>query len=222
MVENVYTEIIEGGARFLKRLDDEDVWIKVDVPVALQKVSHTLRCRKNLEKHLMVNTEETGVLMSSSSALVRGLGGGVGPVQAAGLHGIVPNPGLNMGLFGSSDAFSAGFEAQRMAALNRYRAFSAVPSIQSGMPMVPGAVGMPGGMDYYNMMRREQLIRETMMFQQMGDAARMESTSVGANSRIPNAPGMGPMPISQTAATLGLRGGRIFLPDINPENAGEN
>eukprot|EP00980_Cylindrotheca_fusiformis_P025557 scaffold14060_cov83-Cylindrotheca_fusiformis.AAC.2 len=46
MVETVYREISEGGARFLKKVDGENAWVVVDAPVAVQKVSHTLRCRK--------------------------------------------------------------------------------------------------------------------------------------------------------------------------------
>ena len=49
LVVQVYNEIVEGGVRFLKKLDDENTWIVVDEPVAMEKVSHTLRCRRLLK-----------------------------------------------------------------------------------------------------------------------------------------------------------------------------
>ncbi|CAJ1950680.1 unnamed protein product [Cylindrotheca closterium] len=52
MVKEVYDKISEGGARFLKKLDNEEAWVVVDLPVALQKVSHTMRCRKSIHKRL--------------------------------------------------------------------------------------------------------------------------------------------------------------------------
>jgi len=49
LVVTVYNEITEGGVRFLKKIDGENAWILVDEPVAMEKVSHTLRCRKLLK-----------------------------------------------------------------------------------------------------------------------------------------------------------------------------
>eukprot|EP00980_Cylindrotheca_fusiformis_P015883 scaffold4642_cov112-Cylindrotheca_fusiformis.AAC.8 len=46
LVESVYKEITEGGARFLKKVEGENAWVMVDAPVAIQKVSLTLRRRK--------------------------------------------------------------------------------------------------------------------------------------------------------------------------------
>jgi hypothetical protein len=51
LVEKVYNELIKGGARFLIKVDHlDDAWVKVDVPLAHQKVMHTLRCTKHLIK----------------------------------------------------------------------------------------------------------------------------------------------------------------------------
>jgi hypothetical protein len=50
------------------------------------------------------------------------------------------------------DTSLAGLEAQRLAAFDRYR-----------------APAMPTSMVYYEMLRRQQVIRDTMMYQQMGD-----------------------------------------------------
>ena len=53
LVDKVFEELVEGGNRFLKKLDGEQTWVVVDDPIALQKVSHTLRCRKNFKKALL-------------------------------------------------------------------------------------------------------------------------------------------------------------------------
>lgn len=52
LVDKVFEELVEGGNRFLKKLDGEQTWVVVDDPIALQKVCHTLRCRKNFKKAL--------------------------------------------------------------------------------------------------------------------------------------------------------------------------
>jgi len=50
LVESVYKEIVRGGARFLTKVPNEKYFVLVDIEVALQKVSNTLRCRKNQNK----------------------------------------------------------------------------------------------------------------------------------------------------------------------------
>eukprot|EP00980_Cylindrotheca_fusiformis_P015884 scaffold4642_cov112-Cylindrotheca_fusiformis.AAC.9 len=56
LVESVYKEITEGGARFLKKVEGENAWVIVDAPVAIQKVSLTLRRRKPTDTSV---TEDT-------------------------------------------------------------------------------------------------------------------------------------------------------------------
>jgi hypothetical protein len=172
MVEGVYNEIVEDGARFLKKLEDEDTWVKVDVPVALQKVSHTLRCRKNVEKPLAESKTMApgGISPTLSHA---GLVGA--PRSQAARTGMFGNPAINMGVSRASDP-STSLEAQRIAALQRYRVLSGITTMNPA-----GSMAMPRSVDYYNMMRRQQLIRETMMLQQMGDACLFE----GGQQRIP-------------------------------------
>jgi hypothetical protein len=46
-VKAVYEEIIEGGARFLTKLSDEDNFAVVEASFAINKVSNTLRCKKS-------------------------------------------------------------------------------------------------------------------------------------------------------------------------------
>lgn len=156
LVENVYKELVKDGARFLKKVDDEDAWVKVDVPIALQKVSHTLRCRKSAEKLTTNGSETSGVSAGAvGSALSRGLSLG----QGIGLQGLAQNQALQLGML-PSYAPLIGSEAMQLAALNRQRALGL-------MPMMPPM--QLGTNDYYNILRRDQLMRETMLLQQMAD-----------------------------------------------------
>ena len=45
MVEAVYQEITDGGARFLKKSVGSDTWVLVSKEIALEKVSHTFRSK---------------------------------------------------------------------------------------------------------------------------------------------------------------------------------
>lgn len=148
MVENVYKEITLNGARFLKKLSDENAFVMVDEPVALQKVSHTLRCRKGTEK-------DYAEMQAASARALAGLDYSGRPAAETGV-GAFSNTSLN--LLSASNA-GLGPEAQYLAALQRYQA------------LVPGSLGIPSN-DYYSTMlesaRREQLLRDTLLLQQAG------------------------------------------------------
>ncbi|KAL3943259.1 MAG: hypothetical protein SGBAC_002668 [Bacillariaceae sp.] len=173
MVEKVYKEIIENGARFLKKMDREDEWIKVDVPIALQKVSHTLRCRKKLE-----NPEPADVLSHKASLVqLHGL-----DLASSASASMVSRQSLTMVQDRSAMALGGSLhganpyvalEAQRVAALqNRVALSGGLPSIASLMqPMHTNA-------DYFNMLRRDQLFRETMALQQMAGSAHLGSSGL--------------------------------------------
>jgi hypothetical protein len=180
LVQSVFSEITDGGGRFLKKLDGEDIWVVVDRPIALQKVSHTMRCRKSIIKQLdgdgqvpevaggpsnMPENKDNSEYANPNSG-AGSLYGAVARTSAAGY-----NP-MNMLRPQSVDTSMAGLEAQRMAALNRYRALSG---------MAPSAPTMPAGMGHYEMLRREQAIRDTMMYQQMGDPSAFNSAFMGAS-----------------------------------------
>jgi len=55
LVQQVYVEVVKSGARFLKKLGKEQAWVVVDSPIAFQKVSHTMRCRKSIHKQMDVH-----------------------------------------------------------------------------------------------------------------------------------------------------------------------
>lgn len=48
LVEAVYLFMTQNGARFLHKLENEDTFVIVDIPIALQKVRNTLCCKKRL------------------------------------------------------------------------------------------------------------------------------------------------------------------------------
>ncbi|CAJ1950638.1 unnamed protein product [Cylindrotheca closterium] len=215
LVEAVHAEITEGGARFLKKLDNEQAWVVVDLPIALQKVSHTMRCRKSIIRQLDEHGNIPGALstphlaanlpgmtplapmpmsghlpgmgaiagMSGFSDPAAGILGGPGAgLPSLGAHGMYAPPGAGAAA-AAGDAPLAALEAQRMAALHRYR-------VLSGM-----AVARQGDIEYYQHLRREQLLRETRMLQQMGDVALL-----GGGSPPPTAAGSIVAPSAPTSS----------------------
>lgn len=164
LIEAVYLELTEDGARFLKKLDKDDVWVNVDRPVALQKVSHTLRCRKGvLDKAIieMANIQATKLAAAGMSQQQQHLL----PTSLAGLHtSFNPAPGASSPnlethrLFGSNAL--PGLEAQRLAALERFRTLTTMPFLNPAP-----APQVPNFMDHYQNMRREQMMREYMIQQ---------------------------------------------------------
>ena len=50
LVENIYEKLKAGGARFLRKDEATDSWVLVERELAIQKVSHALRCKKHLGK----------------------------------------------------------------------------------------------------------------------------------------------------------------------------
>ncbi|CAJ1954507.1 unnamed protein product [Cylindrotheca closterium] len=165
LIEAVYQELTEGGARFLKKLEKEETWVNVDRPVALQKVSHTLRCRKGVLDKVMNDQAITApnkfVAEGMSQVQQRLLS-----TSLAGLHTSF-NPASG-GISPSLEAqrFSAAnlpnLEAQRIAALERFRALTTMPFMNTPTP-APQQV--PSLMDHYNNLKREQIMREYMIQQ---------------------------------------------------------
>lgn len=149
----VYNEIVEDGASFLRRLDGDDAWVKVDADLALQKVSHTLRCRKSV---MDKNAKKIGI------ALSRGRGATQSSIS---LHDNVQSDNLRLGMLSNSFVAEA---MSPLATLERHRAISSTSMFRNYPPLA-------SNIDYYNMAREDQLRRETMMLQQMGNAISINS-----------------------------------------------
>mmetsp|Transcript_30736 Transcript_30736/g.73772 ORF Transcript_30736/g.73772 Transcript_30736/m.73772 type:complete len:293 (-) Transcript_30736:576-1454(-) len=72
LVETVYKEIVHNGARFLTKAPNDMHYLLVDVEVALQKISNSLRCMKQHKRQLVAAMErqsssEQQVPISSAS-----------------------------------------------------------------------------------------------------------------------------------------------------------
>jgi hypothetical protein len=186
LVETVYREIVEGGARFLTKLfftkpttRNEDCFVLVDGEVALQKVHNTLRCKKGYNKVRAAEMEREGSAMSSRNVSRDALTGG--NMESLSLARVVCGgfPSSLGVLPSSSEAFSST-DTLQLAAFNRYGGLATLGS----MPLVPGARSLPSGLDYYNMLRRDQLLRETMLLQQMEDARIMDAARISSNMAL--------------------------------------
>lgn len=193
MVESVYKEIAGGGARFLKKVDGENAWVMVDAPVAIQKVSHTLRCRKNAEENPAkgksdglddsADTSAPGTesnhshqalihMLNNNSATMYGMAGNA-PSLAALYNRASGNPGLGIGTLGGPLGLT-GLDSSQLAVLPGARF--------GGLGRLP--LSIPSGIDYYNQIRQQQFLREQMLFQQMGDAAMRNSSRMGTANSI--------------------------------------
>eukprot|EP00980_Cylindrotheca_fusiformis_P018304 scaffold5966_cov118-Cylindrotheca_fusiformis.AAC.29 len=190
----VHKEISEGGIRFLKKLDNEEVWVIVDRPIAIQKVTHTLRCRKSVLKQMAKEDAE----VSSAETHDKPLASSVTDVPAstvyaqgvAGASSITRLDFSNTAMppLGIANISMRELEAQRFAALERYRALAGLP------PLIPPQLV------YYEMMRREQLIRETALLQQMGDSVLMNLPTNRSLSSASLAPSSKPLVVSRSSA----------------------
>ncbi|CAJ1952284.1 unnamed protein product [Cylindrotheca closterium] len=58
LVETVYKEIVNNGARFLTKAPNTTHYLLVDVEVALQKISNSLRCMKKHKRQLLLAAME--------------------------------------------------------------------------------------------------------------------------------------------------------------------
>lgn len=68
-VEAVYDEITKDGARFLKKLEEENCWVEVSIPLALEKISHTLRGKRKGNQGFQ-QSDTTAVNMSISEQIL--------------------------------------------------------------------------------------------------------------------------------------------------------
>ncbi|KAL3938861.1 MAG: hypothetical protein SGBAC_006316 [Bacillariaceae sp.] len=204
LIEAVYLELTEDGARFLKKLDKEDVWVNVDRPVALQKVSHTLRCRKGVLDKVMnekANIQATKLAAAGMSQQQQNQQNLL-PTSLAGLHtSFNPAPGASspnleaQRLFGSNAL--PGLEAQRLAALERFRTLTTMPFMNPAP-----APQLPNFMDHYQNMRREQMMREYMI-QQMQMQQLQQKQMLPGMGLMGNFAAMGAPPAVASASPSG-------------------
>ncbi|CAJ1969186.1 unnamed protein product [Cylindrotheca closterium] len=72
LIKKAYGEIIEGGVKFLKPAGREDEWVEVDVELAIQKVGHSLRCRRSfkgiIQESLTTRKASTTILQNGMTS----------------------------------------------------------------------------------------------------------------------------------------------------------
>eukprot|EP00980_Cylindrotheca_fusiformis_P018299 scaffold5966_cov118-Cylindrotheca_fusiformis.AAC.24 len=187
----VHEEISEGGIRFLKKLNNEEIWVIVDFPIAMQKVAHTLRCRKSVLKQIAKEDGEVSPAASQDKPVARN------EIDTTATIANGFPEGSSQGVAGASRITMSSpassivnlsileLEAQRMAALERYRKLAGLPPV------------LPPGMNYYEMVRREQLIRETALLQKMGDPILRNSSTSRSLSTASLAPFSTPLEASR-------------------------
>lgn len=166
LIAAVYVELTGKGARFLKKLGEEDVWVNVDRPVALQKVSHTLRCRKGVLDRVMNGEAHFPDPKLAAPKALNPQQQHLSPTTltvGSHTHTCTPSQRTNSSSLEAqrlvvSNSLS-GLEAQRLAALERLRTLNAVPFLQ------PPARG-PTLMDHYDDLRRKHIMREMLTYQE--------------------------------------------------------
>jgi hypothetical protein len=192
LVEAVYNEIVEVGARFLTKSPDEDTFFVVDVPTALLKVSNTLRCKKSLNQSVNNQKEaraQSALHVANSSPYAVGRAG-IPSIQSLLARrdqtlplnlGMLVSSGLGLGqaslpLNLGARPVSQTMEAQRFAVAkaNRYSPLAGTPGMPSGLT---NAV-LPSSIEYYEIIRRDQLMREMLLLQQIGNAPRLNAGSL--------------------------------------------
>jgi hypothetical protein len=166
LVESVYKEIAEGDARFLKKVDGENLWIMVDVPVAMEKVSQALRSRKNAEKQPMPEPE-SGSKRSPGNVTVD-------PSRAR-MYTTTRNPALSMNVPAAPSSLGGLLGSSTFSILNNGR-YGAL--VGGSRPFAPDALALSSSIDYYSQLRWEQLVCETRLLQVLQDSRMMESATM--------------------------------------------
>jgi hypothetical protein len=192
LLKQIYEDILEGDSRFLKKIGDEEVWVVIDAPICIQKISHTMRSSIYATRKLRESTGSHALLdgrilenEGESSRYARY------PTQIA-----VVDPDMNLrsrildelgksgfirshesfGLLPSSNQLSDLDARHRLAGLDRYRALA---SEQLALETI----------NYQRMIQQDRLIREMMIYQRMADnAAIMNSAMAFASPALPLLP----------------------------------
>lgn len=217
LIQKAYMEIIQSGARFLKKLGKEDGWVVVDSPIAFQKISHTMRCRKSVHRQMdasghipegvggpVLQTKKPPPVPQVAMTLggqyhhaLNFLGGGnevpppsavMDPMTASAPSSLstvaldIPHstagllPPLNTtleGLRGSLGTSLNVIEARHLAAQERLRSIT--------------NMRRQSQMDYYELMKKEQIIREIRTYSRMGDEILLRN-GVPLNLRLGDLP----------------------------------
>lgn len=178
LVEAVYKEIVEEGARFLTKSNksNDSFFVLVDGEVALQKVNNALRCKKAYNKNIAAEMERetSGMLIGSApgNAVTTRALESASALRSAG-SASQPSVGAAQPLANPL----AGADSCQRARFNQYDFASVLPT----MPTIPAAFPHTN-IDYYNVLRQRQLLlRETLLLQQIQNASIISAAEVSGN-----------------------------------------
>eukprot|EP00980_Cylindrotheca_fusiformis_P000067 scaffold19_cov114-Cylindrotheca_fusiformis.AAC.14 len=172
LVEEVYREIIEEGARFLTKPAGSSAvgqgFVMVDEEVAIQKVNNTLRCKKGF--HKVVASETQGASSGVSTETV---------VRAPPLVSRIDSGWVSPLSLSTKQPLTTPVAASIADSLqqNTFDRYGIWSGLSSPSPMT--ATYPQERLGYYNiLMRQDQLLRQTLLLQHLQDelianAARM-------------------------------------------------
>lgn len=170
-VESVYEEITKDGSRFLKKLEGENCWVEVSIPISLEKVSHTLRGKRKSEddfsspdaddegtsddlmglqkrhKAAVSTVGDGGIAGMPSNWLTQGFGNPMLPTQGMGMS--YPSSMTNNSTAPTlQDPSQSRFAQAQAQAQLKGAAPNAASAMASGMPQALAAFGglQPGAM----------------------------------------------------------------------------
>eukprot|EP00980_Cylindrotheca_fusiformis_P000070 scaffold19_cov114-Cylindrotheca_fusiformis.AAC.17 len=188
IVEEVYREIIEGGARFLTKSTGSSVvshsFVVVDEEVAIQKVNNTLRCKKGFHKAVASETQGTGSGVSTERVVGDAMtSGSMGRqlVSRIDCGGVFP---LNLSPMQPSMNPPAASIADSLQQNNfgRYGSWGGLSSIPPFAAIYPQE-----DLGYCSMMmRRNQLLQETLLLRQLHCSLVMNTSRGQTNAPISN------------------------------------
>lgn len=166
MVNFVYSEILKEGARFLKRGDGNNFWVVVDSSFAKEKVGHALRRvgpallnRENTGKTQVDKGEGTDRSEKPSGNPIESQSRINGPSRALSSAISRSDPMLPLNPMVSSDLLARADMIRLDAFNNRSLARNMLPML--GIPHYNTNM-----LEYYSILRQEQLIRDALLLQQ--------------------------------------------------------
>eukprot|EP00980_Cylindrotheca_fusiformis_P010966 scaffold2512_cov120-Cylindrotheca_fusiformis.AAC.7 len=186
LVEKVYREIVEGGARFLTKLatTTEDCFVLVDGEVALQKVNNTLRSKKRSIKIGPVkSTSAKTSARSTSLAPTLARAATVGHTELS--SGRASAVGESLDLLARNQLSS---ELIAPTDILPFTGFNGYMTNSVTMPLARDAqVSLPI-FNYYSSLRHDLMLRESMILQRFGVLRNMAEPAVYSSimARVPH------------------------------------
>eukprot|EP00980_Cylindrotheca_fusiformis_P000063 scaffold19_cov114-Cylindrotheca_fusiformis.AAC.10 len=187
LVEEVYREIIEGGARFLIKPTASSTpgrgFVVVDEEVAIQKVNNALRCKKGFHKVVASETQGAGSEVSTRSAIDDAMNNGsIGLPLVARIDGGGAFP-RSLSAMQPLNPLAASVAVSLQQ--NNFDRYGFWRGLSSPSPMAD--IYPQEDLGYCNtMMRQNQLLHQTLLLQHLQDELITNAARLIANVPIPS------------------------------------